>query len=438
MKNKRKIIIIIIVVFIIYSVGLYKLASNPTSIISTKTNDRYLARFIENYNILKENWYYFTSEKEVIGAATNAMVLSNEKNDVYTTYIPAENSKEYFANMETEYVGLGVRYIKAGDYPLIAEVFIGSPAQKAKIQVGDSIIQVDGKTTKGIETEEIRKLIEGKVGEKRNLTLLRNNKQINITVTLAQIESSASYKIINQTGYLDISEFSNTTANEVERALKYFESKNIKKVIIDLRDNPGGYLTTLEKYKTVDNKQYKNNYVILVNGNTASAGEAFTACLNENLAIPIYGEKTFGKGIMQDFFKFPDDAYLKYTNAAWLTPKGHAINQKGITPTNKINKSAIFSAASAVYNFDKDIKYDTVSSNLIAYQKALKALGYQVDREDGYYSSKTRQVIESFKQKYAMGNEKDLSRKVQAKIVERIFIEKNNEKNDLVLNSVLK
>ncbi|MDH6603184.1 carboxyl-terminal processing protease [Bacilli bacterium PM5-9] len=460
MKKNQK-ILLAIVIFIVYSFGLYKFASNPTSIISTKTNDEHLARFIENYNVLKENWYYFSNGKEVIDAATNAMTESS-KNDKYTGYIHAENSKEYFESMESEYIGLGIQYIVAGEYPLISKVFNDSPAASVNMKAGDTITSVDGKSLKNVDSDKIRELVVGKVGTKRKIDILRNNKKISFNVVLKEIESSVNYQMINNKGYLNIAEFTKTTAKEVENALKYFESRKVKKIIIDLRDNPGGYLTTLEEvadlflpsdkiilstkdksknvqhYKTIDDKQYKNNYVILVNGNSASASEALTACLNENLNIEIYGQTTFGKGIMQNYFEYDDGGYLKYTNAEWLTPKGNSINQKGIKPTTSINESNIFKAMEYEYSFEKNIKNDSVSKELISYQKALKALGYNIDRVDGYYSNKTKQVINSFKNKYNLKNEKDLSIKVQSKIVERVFVEKNKLSNDNVLKVVLK
>ena len=461
MKKNRK-LLILIVIFLVYSVGLYKIASNPTGLISTKTNDQHLARFIENYNLLKENWYFFPGEEEVIRAATNAMTNSNPKNDVYTDYIEPQDSKEFFANMESEYIGIGIQYINAGEYPLVSNVFANSPASKAKMQVGDTIISVDGKSVKNTETTKIRELVQGKVGEKRTIVISRDNKQITLNITLSEIESSVHYRMIDKVGYLDIAEFSKTTASEVENALKYFEKNNADKVIIDLRNNPGGFLNTLEEiadlflpsgkiilstkdkqgniqhFKTISDNQYKGNYILLVNHNSASASEALTAALNENLDIPIYGQTTFGKGIMQNFFEYDDGGYIKYTNAEWLTPKGASINREGIKPTNEIAESAVFKAKDFRYNFDENIKFDTVSVDLIYYQKALKALGYKIDRTDGYYSNRTRTIINEFKAKHGLSNESDLSIRVQAKIVERVFVENDKLKNDYVLQEALK
>ncbi len=460
MFNKYKRLILLIG-FILYSIVLYNIAAQPTNIISTKTNDQYLARFIENYNVLKENWYFFKGEKEVINAATQAMVESNEKNDVYTNYIPAELSQEYLASMESDFVGIGVTYTSTGYYPLITRVLYDSPAQKAKLKAGDFIKEINGKDISDKDINEIKELILGKVNEKRTLTIIRNGENLVFDIKLQNIESSVESNIINGKGYLSINNFSKTTAKEVEVELENFKDKDIKEVIIDLRENPGGYLDALEniadlflkankvilktkdtqnhinEYKSISNDAYDFDVILLADRNSASASEALLACLNENLDYPIYGETTFGKGIMQNMFEYDDGAFLKYTNAEWLTPNGNSINKSGIKPTKKIEKSKIYRASNYKYYTDKDIKYDSVNKNLVAYQKALLALGYDVDREDGYYSSQTSKAIEKFKKEHNLSNEKYLSKKVQAHIVSQVF-SKTATSKDIVLETALK
>lgn len=461
MKKNRK-ILLIIVGFVLYSFALVKLTTTSPVVVSNKTNDPQLARFIENYNNLKENWYYFTDEKKVIDAATQAMTSSSLDDDKYTMYIESDQSEEYFSEMDSEYVGIGIQYIAAYEYPIISKVFNNSPAAKSKLMAGDNIIAVDGTDLKNKKTEDIKKLVAGKENTTLTTTILRNNKKHQVKLERKPIEASVHYELKGKTGYLDIAEFTKTTPKEVEKALTYFSEKKASKVILDLRDNPGGYLDALEDvadlflkkgnivlstkdkkgnkkdYKTKNNNAFKNNYIILTNGNSASASEAFTACLNENLNVPIYGEKTFGKGIMQTFNEYSDGAYLKFTSAEWLTPKGHAINKKGIEPTKKIKKSKIYNAVNLGYNFEKDIKNNTVSKDLVSYQKALDALGYKVDRFDGYYSPQTQNALNKFKKDNALTKEKDLSRKTQSKILEKLFIETSKSKNDLVLKEALR
>lgn len=461
MKRKKSLIVILALgCLIAYTFLIIRLSSNDNLGVA-KTNDPELARFIENYNMLKENWLYFDSEENVINAATKAMTNSNIENDRYTEYIPSNKSQEYFESFDSNYIGLGIKFLMTRDYPLVSEVFKNSPAEKAGIKTGDYLTSVNGKSLKGLKLEKVRELVVGKSGEKRDITILRNNQKINMVITLADIDSSVNYEIIENIGYLQLNEFTKTSAKEVKKALAYFDKEKVKKVIVDLRDNPGGYLDALEdiadifveknktiiktkdnkgniqEYKTKSSGKYDKEIVILANGNSASASEALIACLSENNKAQILGETTFGKGIMQGFYEYGDGAYLKYTTAEWLTPNNNAINGKGIKPTKEIKKSEIFKAAELLYNFDKDIKYDSVNKDLISYQKALKALGYDVDRIDGYYSSKTRKAIEKFKLDFQI-NEKDLGKLTQAKIVEEVLKAKASRNNDNVLNQALK
>ncbi|MDR1781826.1 MAG: PDZ domain-containing protein [Bacilli bacterium] len=461
MNKKKKLIIIGIILFILYSIGLYKLASNPTGIISTKTNDPYLARFIENYNTLKNDWYYFQGDEKVIEAATEAMTLSNEKNDVYTEYIPASETKEYFDALESEYVGVGVQFAIINNKPMITHVYEGSPGAKAGLQTGDYLLKCDGKSLEGLTTTEVQNKIVGKAGITRKIEYQRNNQTKTVSIVLKKMDASVQYHISDGIGYIKINDFTATMPDNVKKALQYMEDKKVKKVILDLRDNAGGYLDSLQEladlflppnkivlqtkdksgkvvsYKTTDNVEYKFDYTILTNGNTASAAEAFVACLHENLNIPIYGQKTFGKGIMQSFFEYKDGSYLKYTSAEWLTPKGNAINKKGIEPTHKIDANAINKVANMSYQIDKDIKYDSVDMNLKFYQNALNALGYKVDRTDGYYSKATATAVNEFKEKYNLTSEADLSKKVQSEIVRQIYLAKDKASNDNVLKEVM-
>ncbi|MEG0283278.1 MAG: S41 family peptidase [Erysipelotrichales bacterium] len=461
MKKHRKIILGIIVL-IIYSFGLVKITNSAPVASGFKTNDQELSRFIENYNYLKENWVFFKDEKTVINAATDAMSNSAGDNDHYTGYIPADQQAEYFSALESEFVGIGVQYMKGSQYPIVSNVFVNAPADKAGIKTGDSIVSANGKSLKGLEQDKVKKAISGEDGTSVKLELLRNNKKVNVSVKREKIEASVHYQKMDNKGYLKIEDFTKTTPAEVESALKYFQKEKIKDIIIDVRDNPGGYLDALEEiadlfmpankvvlkakdvkgkvveYKTRDNDYYKGNYVLLTNKNSASASEAFVSSLNENMDIPIMGETTFGKGIMQSFKEYSDGSYLKFTSAEWLTPNDNHINKKGVKPTKEVKDSAIYAAKAYPFSLEKDIKFDTVSTNLISYQKTLKALGYNIDRVDGYYSSKTAQAVNKFKKDNGLGSEKDLSLKVQDKVIEKLFIEWSKQSNDYVLKEALK
>lgn len=445
---------------ILYSMFLLNFTSSTSGGIGLKSNDPDLVRFVENYEVLKENWYYFDDSKKVLDAATTAMVSTNADMDGYTMYIPSDEVNDYFDQMKSEYVGIGIRYIVNDSKPMIVEVFNDSPAFNAGLQVGDFLIKADGKSLIGDDINKTSELVLGAENTDVTITYERDGKQKDVKITRKKLESSVNYSIKDKKGYLHIEQFTETTGAEAKKVLEIFKSKKITEVILDLRGNGGGYLTSVlevadlflpadkivlitkdkegktEELKTTDNTVYDFDLKLLVDNGTASASEVLTAALNELLDVPIYGETTYGKGIVQAHYEYNDGAVLKFTSSEWLTPKGEAIHKKGIKPTNPIEKNEVKKALDLSYKSDKDIVNDSVNANLVSYQKALKALGYSIDRIDGYYSSKTNEAIEKFKSDYNLSGEKDLSKKVQSSIISQLYIKSVDKTLDNVLNSV--
>ncbi|MBN2849451.1 MAG: peptidoglycan-binding protein, partial [Erysipelotrichaceae bacterium] len=215
--------------------------------------------------------------------------------------------------------------------------------------------------------------------------------------------------------------FGDTTGNEVMDILDDFETKGAKRLILDLRDNGGGYLSTLEtigsffveKGGILIQQEFINGttdtskssgfvtvdwekIVILVNGNTASASEVLVAALDENLEnkVTIVGTLTYGKGTVQTQRPFSDQSILKYTIAQWLTPSGKKIDGIGITPDVVVELPAIMENGFEPLEEGETIAPDSVHVAIVSLQEALSFLGYDVDRQDGYYSPKS---VEEFK-----------------------------------------
>lgn len=459
MKRWHKISIGIISLFL-YSFILLNVNASLSKNNTIKSNDPELVRFMENYELLKENWYYFSDGKTILDAATKAMVSTNTDMDVYTMYIPSNEVNDYFESMKSEYVGIGIRYVLNDNKPMIVEVYSGSPAEGAGLKVGDYLIKADGKSLVSEDLDKTAELVLGEENTKVVITYERDSKQKDVTITRKKLEASINYQIKDKKGYLHIEQFTDTTGAEAKKVLEMFKTKGITEVILDLRGNGGGYLTSVlevadlflpankivlitkdksgkeEELKTTSDQKYDFNLKLLVDNGTASAAEVLTAALNEQLNTPIYGEKTYGKGIVQAHYEYKDGSVLKYTSSEWLTPKGNAIHKKGITPTNQVEKSDILKALDLSYVTDQDILNDSVNQNLKSYQTALKALGYTVDRTDGYYSPKTKIAIDKFKKDNNLSNEKDLSKKVQSRIISNLYVKSVDKTKDNVLNKV--
>lgn len=275
--------------------------------------------------------------------------------DEYSQYMTAEETKEWEALLNGEFSGIGISFSKNKDGKYqVSEVFPKGPAEMAGMKPGDLILSVDGKTYDSIE--EMSSHIKGESGTKVKLVLMRDGKETTVEMVRATVkEKTVSGKVMDDgTGYIRISSFEEGTADEFEAQLNSFENQGIKKMILDLRNNGGGYtnegiriadlllkegtITYMEnvkgkrQYFNSDVRATKIKYVVLVNENTASTSEILTAAIKDNGGGKIVGTTTFGKGIVQENIKFKDGSSLKLTVMRYYSPKGHAIHKKGIKP----------------------------------------------------------------------------------------------------------
>lgn len=280
--------------------------------------------------------------------------------DEYSQYMNAEETKEWESLLNGEFSGIGISFSKNGEGKYqVSEVFPKGPAEKAGMKPGDLILSVDGKTYDSIE--EMSSHIKGESGTKVKIVLLRDGKEIPVEMVRETVkEKTVSGEVLEgNIGYIRISSFEERTSNEFEAQLNSFENQGIKKMILDLRNNGGGYtdegiriadlilkegtITYMEdvkgkrQYFNSDEKATKIKYVVLVNENTASTSEILTAAIKDNKGGKIVGTTTFGKGIVQENIKFRDGSSLKLTVMRYYSPKGHAIHKKGIKPDVEVS-----------------------------------------------------------------------------------------------------
>ncbi|NLC42070.1 MAG: peptidase, partial [Erysipelothrix sp.] len=244
---------------------------------------------------------------------------------------------------------------------------------------------------------------------------------VSLRITRGPVLSSAYGEMVGEDiGYLEISSFSLQTGEEVKYYLEEMANLGATKLIIDVRDNGGGYLSTLnqiasffleeediviiEQFRdgnevvTYSNGEVFENFeeiVMLANEYSASASEVLTAALKDNLDIKVVGVTTYGKGTVQVTSKFDDGSALKYTTAQWLTPKGNQIHGIGIKPSVEMRLHEVFYQPTPTFEEGEpqSFKVDSVSESIIYVQYALDFLGYTVDRYDGYFSEATNQAL---------------------------------------------
>lgn len=333
---------------------------------TTKLSDE-MKKFINDYNEIKENYYEDINDKEILKKALESVV--NSLGDPYSTVIDNSLSNSINTELKGQYSGFGIQIANTKDNRiLIVSIIDDSPALEAGLKAGDIILKMDGESVEGKTIDEFTKLVKGSNKQTIILTLLRDNKEIDIAVTRKIVTlKSVSSKIFEQdgkkVGYIYISIFAANTDSQFKKELIDLEKKGINSLIIDVRDNTGGHLTSVEniismfldkkhviyqiesKGKTTktysknnDSKKYK--VVMLVNENSASASEMLTAAMKEEYNSEVVGMKTFGKGTVQEVGNTSNtNLNYKITTKKWLTPKGNWINKKGIEPTIKVELS---------------------------------------------------------------------------------------------------
>lgn len=285
--------------------------------------------------------------------------------DQYSAYYDKKETKELSESLDGSFSGIGAVMTQDASSGVITitQAYDDSPAKKAGIKAGDILYRVEEKTVTGKDLDKVVSWIKGKKGTKVNLTLLRgtNSDKIKVTATRDVINvETVKYKVLeNQIGYISISEFDSVTGAQFAKALKQLQKKNIEGLVVDLRNNPGGSLSTVcdildsilpkglivytkdkngkkEEYTSDEKHRLNLPMSVLVNGQSASASEIFAGAVQDYGKAEIIGTQTYGKGVVQNLFDLKDGTCVKLTTSEYFTPKGRNIDGKGITPDVKI------------------------------------------------------------------------------------------------------
>ena len=320
------------------------------------------------YDSLRQNYDGKLTQSQVLDGLKHG--LAESANDPYTQYFTPKEAKAFNGQLEgISLTGIGAELDQDKDGNVVVmSPLDGSPAAAAGILAKDIIATINGQSTAGMSVNEAVNKIRGPKGTKVTLGIIRGgNQQLSITITRDTINvPTATSKLLDDgTGYLQVSQFSNDTYGLVQQAVAKFQQNGVKKIILDLRDDPGGEVdaaqniaslwlpsgATIEQEKrgnsVVDSLQANGTNplkgmptVVLVNAGSASAAEITALALRDNKAATIIGEKSYGKGVVQSVISFADGSELKVTIAKWYSPSGKSINHKGITPDQVVKLTA--------------------------------------------------------------------------------------------------
>lgn len=354
--NVKEVIFLIIITCIVSLVMGYNLNNKNFENNNVQKND-IMEEIYENYKYIKENYYEEIDDSTLLKGAIEGMV--NSLKDDYSISIDEESSDNFNARLNGSYSGLGVEITNdVNGNIVITEVFDDSPAKRAGIEVLDVIKKIDEQSFENKKTSELTEYIKSSEKEKFIITLLRNNEEltfelvreiVNIKSVINEVKTIDNHKI----GYIYISIFAENTAEQFKTSINELESQNIESLIIDVRYNTGGHLTTvvdmlsclldsnkviyqieekgkITKYYSKGDITKKYPIVVLQNGESASASELLSSALKEQYGATVIGEKSFGKGTVQKLITLENGIQYKFTTKKWLTSNGTWINEKGV------------------------------------------------------------------------------------------------------------
>lgn len=356
-----------VIIVMIFSIGIgILMCFGGISIITGKnylavTKD--LKKVVDTYYAIVDNYYGELDRDKLIDGAVEGMISS--VGDTFTSYSDTDSTSSFDETINGSYEGIGCTVATLEDGTIsVIDMFEDSPSYKAGLKVGDIILKVDGESYEGKNSNDISNYIKNSGKSKIVLTVKRDNEEKDISINLSKVEiPHVSGKVIEQDskkiGYIKISLFASNSYKQFKNKLDELEKSNIDDLIIDVRDNNGGYLSSVTdicnlfldkgkviyqledskgKVKKKDTTKEKRKYdiVVLINGGSASASEILASAIKESYGGDIVGTNSYGKGTVQQTKKLLDGSMIKYTTQKWLTPDGNSINGVGVTPTKVV------------------------------------------------------------------------------------------------------
>lgn len=294
------------------------------------------------------------TQKLVYGAISG---MVDAVGDPYTVFLEPQISKKFQEEISGAFGGVGMEVGRRNDVLTVISPLKNTPAFRAGIKAGDRILKIDATSTADLSVDEAVNLIRGKPGTKVMLTLASGSDVKEVTLTRETIKVPAvDWKLINdRVAYIELSTFNQNVDGEFKKAAQEIIKSKADSIVLDLRNNPGGLLdsavniagwfmdknsiVTIEDMGDGNTTEFRSSgdaslksyrMVVLINGGSASASEILAGALHDNRGIRLVGEKSFGKGSVQELVKFSGGSSLKVTIAKWLTPAGISISEKGI------------------------------------------------------------------------------------------------------------
>lgn len=459
--NKRNIVLLLLFVFLIGLIGafaglkFYEAQSKPQvgteqiDLTSGKQSDGDFDDDMEKikqvYDLIDENYIEDVEESKLIEGAIDGMLETLD--DPYSSYMTSEATEKFNEQIQSSFQGIGAEVSMVDGKVTVVAPIKDSPAEKAGIRPNDQILQVDDEKLEGLNLNEAVEKIRGEKGSEVTILVERKGSSdpFEVTLTRDDIPIETVYTDVKEvdgkkTGIIEMNSFSETTSEEFDEALKELEADDIEGLVIDVRGNPGGLLDSVEEIlehfvpsdipfvqiedsqgekekrytKLKEKKPYPIN--VITDEGSASASEILAVALQE-IGYDTVGTASFGKGTVQQAVPIgdvDDGNVLKLTFFKWLSPEGNWIHDKGVEPTVEVKQPDFFYANPI--QVKKTFKLDDSDENIENAQIMLKGLGFDPERDDGYFDEQTEKAIKDFQNDHKLDATGELDEETAADI----------------------
>lgn len=326
------------------------------------SSNKEIGEFEEAFNSIVDEYYEKVDKNKLIDAAIDGMLSIL---DDYTFYMDSEETSDFNERMKGEYKGIGIEFVTTAENEhFVTNVFENTPALTAGVKMGDQIVKIDDLDISKMTGNQIASYIKESNISEIKMVVKREGNDVELTINKAHVSLPSINKKTFESngkkiGYIGISIFANNTYDQFKKALAELESKNINSLIIDVRNNSGGYLHVTDDilelflkkgetlYQTKDQNKVHKYYdkteenrtypvAVLINNASASASEVLASSLKEIYGAEIIGDTSFGKGTVQQPVDISNGGMIKITTSEWLTPLGNTINKVGVKPTIEV------------------------------------------------------------------------------------------------------
>ncbi|RJE91244.1 PDZ domain-containing protein [Paenibacillus sp. 1011MAR3C5] len=379
-------------------------------------------QFNASYTKILNDYLEGAEPENLINGAARGMLASLE--DPYSQYLVGEQGEAYTQSYEGEFYGIGANMRKEEELFVITSVIKDTPAERGGLLAEDVILAVDGKDINGMSFQELLGVVRGEEGSSVTLKLQRAGEKEPLEITLKRapipVHTVSAERLEDGIGHITISRFAENTAKEFKEEIAKLEAEGpLKGLMLDMRSNPGGLLTStieiasvlIPKDKKILDVVYKNERqtvsflshqeeewkvptVVLVNGQSASASEVMAAALKESAGAQVIGETTYGKGVVQGFRQFPDGSVLSLTEAQWKTPGGTWINKEGVAPDYQVSLPEYANVRPLATG--SKMQRGSYGDNVITLQIMLRELGYGPLDKEGVFDEQTEAALKAF------------------------------------------